>query len=170
MKTYFVQAASGPIKIGKSRNVLCRLQQFVWHEPVAFLGFLDGDHEPRLHEEFAHLRIRNEWFRPADELLAFISESAKPGVPIERDERTPLESGPRPAPHNLRLEISASGLSQKAIAAGAGISESALSNILAGRRSPGLRTAETLLSFLRRNGAGQALTVENTFGGDGSAA
>lgn len=70
----------------------------------------------------------------------------------------------------LRKEIERTGLSQRQVAEEAGISESALSNILAGRRAPGLRTAHALLALLRRKGAAQALTVENTFGGDGRAA
>lgn len=64
----------------------------------------------------------------------------------------------------LRGEILRSGLSQREVAKGSRISESALSNILAGRRTPAIRTAEALLSFLRLRGAALELTVENTFG------
>jgi transcriptional regulator with XRE-family HTH domain len=64
----------------------------------------------------------------------------------------------------LRREIGRSGLSQREVAKGAGISESALSNILAGRRTPAIRTAESLLGLLRSKSVALELTVENTFG------
>ena len=39
---------------------------------------MDGgaEKERELHERFAHLRIKGEWFWPGEELLHFIRESA----------------------------------------------------------------------------------------------
>ena len=64
-------------------------------------------------------------------------------------------------PHErLRESIRAAGISQKTVAAEAGMTESALSNILAGRRTPSMETAEAILAVLReRTGRKRGLTL-----------
>lgn len=37
--------------------------------PITLLGLLKGDHEKRLHEHFASLNIRGEWFSFSTEML-----------------------------------------------------------------------------------------------------
>lgn len=70
----------------------------------------------------------------------------------------------------LREAIRAAAITQKEVAAGAGMTESALSNILAGRRTPSMETAEAILSVLReRTGRRRGLTL-NDLVGDGKAA
>jgi hypothetical protein len=83
VKTYFIQAASGPVKIGKANSVRTRLSTLSCssHEVLSILGVIEGDEEKRLHLRFKASRIRNEWFRPSESLLAFIAENASPVAP-----------------------------------------------------------------------------------------
>ncbi|MDX9735947.1 MAG: helix-turn-helix transcriptional regulator [Thermoanaerobaculia bacterium] len=69
-------------------------------------------------------------------------------------------------PHErLRESIRAAGISQKTVAAEAGMTESALSNILAGRRTPSMETAEAILRVLReRTGRKRGLTLNDLVG------
>ena len=43
-------------------------------QEMILLGFMISDkpHEKKLHARFKHLHVRNEWFRPGDDLLRFI--------------------------------------------------------------------------------------------------
>jgi hypothetical protein len=77
-EVYFIQAGDGgPIKIGISDNVPLRLNtlQTAHHETLRLLSRIPGGEsdEAALHEQFAALRIRGEWFRPGAELLAHIA-------------------------------------------------------------------------------------------------
>lgn len=75
--TYYIRARGmGDIKIGKSNQVKVRLQ-------TLFTGASRGvdliacypatrQHEKELHEEFEHLRLCGEWFRPGPELLTHL--------------------------------------------------------------------------------------------------
>ena len=69
-------------------------------------------------------------------------------------------------PHErLREAIRAAGVSQKTVAVEAGMTESALSNILAGRRTPSMETAEAILRVLRdRTGRKRGLTLNDLVG------
>lgn len=74
---YFIQQGdSGAIKIGCSKNPAQRLQslQTGHSEPLRLLTCAVGSQaqERALHDRFAHLRVSGEWFRPAEELLAYI--------------------------------------------------------------------------------------------------
>lgn len=76
---YFIQAGDGgPIKIGRAGCVEERLIQIQTdnHEPVKLLCAVESHPtmERTVHGVFAHLNIRGEWFRPAPELLDFISD------------------------------------------------------------------------------------------------
>ena len=76
---YFVQAASGPIKIGFVKKAMVhRLKdlQVGNHEVLTLIGWKLGtvSEERALHVRFRHLRIRGEWFRPAPELLALVKK------------------------------------------------------------------------------------------------
>lgn len=88
--TYFIQSVmGGPIKIGKSADVLRRLRQFQTGSPFRLrllLAIPQGEAEEKeMHDLFADLRIvdddeegceagGDEWFRPGKKLLAFIDE------------------------------------------------------------------------------------------------
>jgi hypothetical protein len=82
-EVYFIQAQSGPIKIGVSNSSARRLVaiQTDNHEPVSLLGVIASEEalalEASLHEQFAHLRLGGEWFRGAPDLLAYISQEAE---------------------------------------------------------------------------------------------
>ena len=74
---YFIQAASGPIKIGVSRDPAARilsLQCALWEE-IKILGSTPTDTdgafelEAALHREFATTRLLGEWFQPSVRLL-----------------------------------------------------------------------------------------------------
>lgn len=74
---YFIQQGdSGAIKIGCSKNPSQRLAglQTGHSEPLRLLTCAVGSQaqERALHDRFAHLRVSGEWFRPADDLLAYI--------------------------------------------------------------------------------------------------
>jgi Meiotically up-regulated gene 113 len=78
---YFVRCREA-IKIGLTRDVPWRIAnlQSAQPEPLELLLAVTGGRraEAALHERFAHLRIRGEWFTAAPELLAFIAE-----IPVE---------------------------------------------------------------------------------------
>jgi DNA-binding Xre family transcriptional regulator len=90
MPVYFVQQGdNGPIKIGVTNNVNKRLTALQGGSPVPLklLVTFDGDQafEAFLHRKFAHLRVHNEWFKPARELLDFIQNPDLDGIPSEGD-------------------------------------------------------------------------------------
>lgn len=74
-QTYFIQADNGgPIKIGRASNIRKRLAslQCSHSRMLVLLASMEGDHEAEMHEKFAHLRIKGEWFRAEGELLDFL--------------------------------------------------------------------------------------------------
>jgi hypothetical protein len=75
---YFIQSASGPIKIGIAIDPRDRMRliQGVHHEALTLLGAVHGGRlrEAALHREFTRYRLRGEWFEPAPELLRRIAE------------------------------------------------------------------------------------------------
>jgi hypothetical protein len=81
---YFIQAeANGYIKIGwTDGHPSFRLKTLETAAPclLVSLGAVRGDSglERDLHNLFGHLRSHGEWFRPGQELLAFIQKKAKP--------------------------------------------------------------------------------------------
>lgn len=74
---YFVQCASGPIKIGSAINVNRRLVELQTGCPyeLFLLAVTSGgeQREYEYHRQFAAALIRNEWFWPTPELLLEIS-------------------------------------------------------------------------------------------------
>lgn len=76
---YFAQSLNGGlIKIGFAVDPVRRLKALATgsSEPLAFLGQTPGTRftERKIHEQFAHLRERGEWFRPAPELTAYVGQ------------------------------------------------------------------------------------------------
>ena len=86
---------SGPIKIGLFDAVLGtahkRLKGLQTGNPrtLTVLGVMEGtlQDEHEIHEELHTSRIRNEWFRPTPEVLAFIS-TLSTFIPIKLYART----------------------------------------------------------------------------------
>jgi hypothetical protein len=84
---YFIQAECGdsylgPVKIGhaekfKNRFTVMKVANF--HE-LKILKLIKGDRskEKEIHQKFAGLRIRGEWFRPDQSLLNYISQLQEP--------------------------------------------------------------------------------------------
>ncbi len=77
---YFVQEMppSGPIKIGRTRNIvsrLCGLRTGVPRE-LALLAVIPGGAalESAMHRAFAESQIKLEWYEPSTDLLALIEE------------------------------------------------------------------------------------------------
>lgn len=73
---YFIQAATGDVKIGYAGNPRSRMadMQTAHSKPLKLLGAIPGDMtvERSLHKKFAHLRLMGEWFKPEPILMSFI--------------------------------------------------------------------------------------------------
>lgn len=84
-RIYFVQAASGPIKIGFTTKTpesrLSELQVGSFEE-LTLMGAMPGSQrqELEIHRRFEHLRIRGEWFRASPELSLFITTALSEGT------------------------------------------------------------------------------------------
>jgi hypothetical protein len=75
--TYYIRARGmGDIKIGKTRHIGARFKAIFQYTPrgadLIACYPSSGAHEQELKEEFAHLRLRGEWFSPGDELLTHL--------------------------------------------------------------------------------------------------
>jgi hypothetical protein len=81
---YVVQAVTlGLVKIGKANWPESRIEGIRTGCPdemrvLGFLHDLTGKLESSLHARFAEHRVRGEWFSPAPELMAWVSESCLP--------------------------------------------------------------------------------------------
>lgn len=91
---YFIQhTEDNYIKIGVSGDTHQRVPQLrrEYGRSLKVLGVMDGNRqiEQELHRRFKADRRFGEWFKPSEELLAFIAENARP---LEsRKRRTPKE-------------------------------------------------------------------------------
>ena len=77
---YFVQAETSQlIKIGWSARLANRIAALRTGSPerLTVLKTIPGDCqlESEIHQRFRHLRHHGEWFKPGDDLLAFIGEA-----------------------------------------------------------------------------------------------
>jgi transcriptional regulator of acetoin/glycerol metabolism len=78
---YFIQAGGtkGPIKIGVSDDPRTRLKgmQTSHHEKLTLLGIVEGtqEDEETMQDEVCNSRIRGEWFRPTEEVLALVRKA-----------------------------------------------------------------------------------------------
>jgi hypothetical protein len=85
---YFVRAGdNGPIKIGQAANLknrLADLQQAHW-EKLVVLASSGSLREREVHAKFRHLRIRGEWFQPADELVSFIADTLSVSLRLQNE-------------------------------------------------------------------------------------
>jgi hypothetical protein len=82
---YFIRSGTdGPIKIGKASDVMRRLSglQSAHAEELRLLATTRAVTEDELHQRFAHLRMRGEWFRAEPELLAFIDSMRGQKMPL----------------------------------------------------------------------------------------
>lgn len=82
---YFIQQGEfGLVKIGYSKNPTHRLMvlQTAHGERLSMRACAPGgkEQEHALHERFTHLRVAGEWFRPGEELLAYIQAVAEKGA------------------------------------------------------------------------------------------
>jgi excisionase family DNA binding protein len=79
---YFIQAASGPIKIGIALDPVERLAglQISHFETLTLLAAVEGGItlETELHRRFAGHNIRGEWFEPHADIFAEIARLAAP--------------------------------------------------------------------------------------------
>jgi hypothetical protein len=83
---YFAQLGDGgPIKIGVAKNPRKRIagMQTACPQPLRCLATIPGDasRERELHRRFAPHRLRREWFRPAPEILEFVTSVSKEARP-----------------------------------------------------------------------------------------
>lgn len=74
---YAIQAGEGgPVKIGVTRDPVQRLKTLQTGNPETLRGLaawrvLPGE-ERLIHDDFASVRIRGEWFHPTPELLEYV--------------------------------------------------------------------------------------------------
>lgn len=73
---YLIQASSGSVKVGYSKDAESRIKQLQTGnaEPLTLVDVLDLDQsgEKALHKRFARLRLHGEWFEP--EILGLLDE------------------------------------------------------------------------------------------------
>ena len=86
---YFIQAESGPIKIGFSLDVRRRhraLQQ-AHFEKLTVLGYIIGTEEleKSLKVSMRSNQIRGEWFRPTSEVLSLVSTMLESKIVTDSD-------------------------------------------------------------------------------------
>lgn len=92
--TYFLRAeGQGLVKIGRSRDVQRRIGELCVGSPckLTLIGVLPGfdeESEEALHERFAHLRRRGEWFAEEGELAEFIKRLPSEEGYEEENERS----------------------------------------------------------------------------------
>lgn len=83
---YFLQAESGPIKIGFSLNVEERFRdlQQTHFERLRLIGYCEGslELETKLKLAARKSRIRGEWFRPTSKVASIIRAALPPDVEI----------------------------------------------------------------------------------------
>lgn len=97
MAIYFIQAGTnGPIKIGQTSNGIkermAQLQTGCPYE-LKLIWLYTGDDftEQDLHKEFAHERVRGEWFRPTKDLFSFIRCNLENRFKIELPNGEPVD-------------------------------------------------------------------------------
>lgn len=99
---YFIQMASGPIKIGFSDDPMRRFQTFqiAHYEEMRLLGVIPGKigDEKRIQREVRASLIRGEWYHPTDEVRAYLSKlvpspPAQQHSPLSRHKAVPVERG-----------------------------------------------------------------------------
>lgn len=143
MTVYFIQAETGPIKIGHSSNVRSRLSylQCGTAERLSVIGIIDGakNEEVAIHLLFSEDKIRGEWYAPTARLLAYIKQYAQP-VGLSGDNPAENQIGTIVDPNEvlsvLRSAIQDEG-SQLNFARKHNISPPYISDALKGRRDPG---------------------------------
>lgn len=104
---YFIQAENGPIKIGRAVNVERRLAALQVGSPVPLklMTTAQGTFrlERQLHDQFNHLRLHGEWFRPDRELMALIERIVSdPAARVLPKNKAGAKGGPQP---RLRARI-----------------------------------------------------------------
>lgn len=88
---YFVQAATGHIKIGYATNIKKRLAELQVSQPaeLTLLGVREGGRavEAEMHRRFSEHHAKGEWFYPADGILQYIAAFTTPRPVKKRFDR-----------------------------------------------------------------------------------
>jgi hypothetical protein len=83
-RVYFIGAENGLVKIGWAVSPGLRLASLQTGSPLRLrlLASKPGSRtdESDLHRRFAHLRVHGEWFKPDDELHAYLAEFTTKGT------------------------------------------------------------------------------------------
>ena len=83
---YLIRSGQGLVKIGWTSSLSARLSHFRNNtsDAICLLASVPGgpELEEYLHSKFQHLRVRGEWFEPAEELLTFADELRRRGTAI----------------------------------------------------------------------------------------
>jgi hypothetical protein len=126
---YFIETV-GMVKIGHSTNPKRRLAMLATGCPThcSLIGVTNGgpEEEKALHERFAHLRVRGEWFNLFPEITSFLSENA---IPLEEPSAAPNID------HPVAHYLSAVGMSVHDFCVKVGISRTHLYRIMGGQNT-----------------------------------
>lgn len=132
MAVYFIQAADGPVKIGRAVDVPARLRalQTAHAKELKLLRVIEGGavEEWECHHAFRNAHIRGEWFEYHDDMLTFLP-SGRAKVAILRDHRVSCHHDSLVS--FLRASIKSGPLPQQEVARRMGYTPSALSRKLA---------------------------------------
>ena len=96
---YFLKRKDGSIKIGHTDNIRRRIMELSSkHGKLELLGMTIGNRneEQELHKQFAHCRVKDEWFFLSDELIRFIEKNTSMTIPLS------LELKPKKPSSNAR--------------------------------------------------------------------
>lgn len=93
---YFIQidGKDGPVKIGVTKDIDRRVNTISGSVPysIRLLGVIEGGRrlEWSLHQRFSKYHIKNEWFRPVEEILQLIDNHTNvPNDERDADDREP---------------------------------------------------------------------------------
>lgn len=96
---YFVQAASGPVKVGFTDNWPRRFRalQHGTHEELTAILVIAGnkDDESSAHAQLAPFRIRGEWFSASPEVLSYIESRRTEQLDVAMPKTLPARAAAR---------------------------------------------------------------------------
>lgn len=152
---YFIRCgASGPIKIGSAYDVAKRIVglQTAHFEKLTLLGSSEVLVEFDVHERFADLRMRGEWFSVSRSLLAFIDQHCQTrladdvvALELVREEPAPIPVVIPDLPPLARA-LRDAGMPQNELARRLKTSQGFISEICHGLKCPNPEMAKAICS------------------------
>lgn len=147
MPVYFIQAGSGPVKIGYAGNPQkrCLQLQIGHYEPLQILRVLEGNRttEKWLHNHFDAWRIKGEWFTYAPDMLTV--QPALPPKTINGCAPQEVTSLEKPGVMKLKQFLYENDLTATKFAAQIGRSISSVTRAANGEVMPDRETMELII-------------------------